>query len=927
MKINDVVASILTGVLLAAGTTATVAAPAAAVGPMCTDTAPVNGCVPGGGPRQTDCAVEWSVTPVPPRDGHGIPKNKLTCYEGDPRCDFDPDPTNASCTFQVGFCINNTDPRLPLCQATGVTSLTVVSPLMNSLDATDQANRSALTTGVTSLALPNATPNQCADPVDVRVSLVGPTGRLGARSKTLVTKATSQNGTTDTDRLTLKCVPSTCGNSVVDQSMSRIKDGTAETCDDGNRDNGDGCDQGCQVEPGWICWNGLGGRSQCAQVTPTPTSTSTATSTRTSTPTRTPTPTSTPTPTATRTETPTRTPTNTRTPLPTSTPTRTPTDTRTFTPANTPTSTPTWTSTRTRTPTPTITPTRTRPPKIHITGPANGMFTTNSLATVTGTITDPQPDEVVSVNGILVNVQPDNTFTSPPMPLSQVLNPMVAQVNVAATGYANADRAVVIKGLSVPDGSYSPQSIGMRFNDSGFAAIAPKLPSLVTIDLSSLIPPNTSVGCYSMIGITVCATIQDASFSHFGLSVDSHTGYVTAVISVYDLLVHISTDVGNMTVTASRIDIIGNYAMQPCQPGNSTCHGDPSYVDVNQLGDVTVNIVGFNHTWTSGLCDFFSAICDSLLGDLQSQMSSAFVGYLKDPDGSGPQDSPIAGAIQTALGGISITGPVSEALGAKLESPLHSIDEDESGITFNTDSRVTATPVAGAPNFTASYHVNETFPTLGATTPNGTRYDLALIISTSAFNQLLKAEAELGMLNMQLTQFAFPGAPQPVTLTAGVLSVLIPEFASLPPETLMAIRMTPTLAPLVTGGSGPNGELADLRISNLYADIISVADQTLYLRIATDIRTGLNAGFDPASGSLALSLTTPAVNNVQVVVLDNPIGTTQDMQELLPPLLIQSFSTLGSAFGGFPIPEFFGIQPTVVGVGKAGPFLAVYLNL
>jgi cysteine-rich repeat protein len=37
-----------------------------------------------------------------------------------------------------------------------------------------------------------------------------------------------------------------------------------ESCDDGNLLSNDGCDSKCQVEPGWVCDNGLGyGPSRC----------------------------------------------------------------------------------------------------------------------------------------------------------------------------------------------------------------------------------------------------------------------------------------------------------------------------------------------------------------------------------------------------------------------------------------------------------------------------------------------------------------------------------------------------------------------------------------------------------------------------------------------------------------------------------------
>ena len=50
---------------------------------------------------------------------------------------------------------------------------------------------------------------------------------------------TSQRGR-DGDSLRFSCRPSTCGDRIVQVDH--------EDCDDGNRVNGDGCDQGCHHE-------------------------------------------------------------------------------------------------------------------------------------------------------------------------------------------------------------------------------------------------------------------------------------------------------------------------------------------------------------------------------------------------------------------------------------------------------------------------------------------------------------------------------------------------------------------------------------------------------------------------------------------------------------------------------------------------------
>ena len=290
---------------------------------FCTFPLSTNPCVTGGGPRTTDCYLEWLPTPVPPRAQSGMPKNKLICYEGDPRCDADPVLTNGLCRVRLRLCINNQDPRLPQCAPFDLDAVEVKSPNPAQLrgDPADTANLNTLEfhLGAGGLGLnvfrPNAqvyfgaansTPDACTNLFTLDVPLrVTSTGEFRKKAKKFRIKATSSLGRVDRDAFVFECRPSTCGDSVVQ--------GDHETCDDGNRTDGDGCDRGCQLE----------------LPTPTPTATLalTATPTETSPPPPTATATSTATatvagPTATATDTPTATevPTVTSTPTITNTP-------------------------------------------------------------------------------------------------------------------------------------------------------------------------------------------------------------------------------------------------------------------------------------------------------------------------------------------------------------------------------------------------------------------------------------------------------------------------------------------------------------------------------------------------------------------------------------------------------------------------------
>src|SRR5262249_51346971 len=162
----------------------------------------------------------------------------------------------------------------------------------------------------------------------------------------------------------------------------------------------------------------------------------------------------------------------------------------------------------------------------------------------------------------------------------------------------------------------------------------------------------------------------------------------------------------------------------------------------------------------------------------------------------------------TALTGIDLAGPIGDGLGVVLDTPFTAIDEDNAGITFKMNASATASaPLPDAPHLTASYHVDEAFPTFGATTPvSHAPYGIGITLSTSAFNQLLRAQIESGLLRSELTAIDLGGGPIP--LSAGLLAAFFPQLAAIPPATPLAVRLAPSLAPVLTGNPGPLGEIA-----------------------------------------------------------------------------------------------------------------------
>jgi hypothetical protein len=286
----------------------------------------------------------------------------------------------------------------------------------------------------------------------------------------------------------------------------------------------------------------------------------------------------------------------------------------------------------------------------------------------------------------------------------------------------------------------------------------------------------------------------------------------------------------------------------------------------------------------------------------------------------------VAAAIQTALEAISIAGPIGEAIGVTLEAPLFDVYEDTAGITFDSDARITALmPDPQAPDFTASLHLPALFPSFGANTPVGNQpYGMGISISSSAFNQLLKAETESGLLRTSITELDIGGGPFP--LTVGNILFLVPALAPLDPDTELRIDIAPTLAPVVTGDDGPFGEIADLRIGHLLAKLVVAETGATLVSIVVDVEVGLDIGF--ADGHLSFTLGTIDSNQISLLIQENPIAANEAqllsiLQFLLPSLL----PSLADSLGSFPIPSFLGLNLNMVEISKTGDYMGLYTNL
>jgi hypothetical protein len=460
------------------------------------------------------------------------------------------------------------------------------------------------------------------------------------------------------------------------------------------------------------------------------------------------------------------------------------------------------------------------------------------------------------------------------------------------------------------------------------------------LDLATLLPVGTVIvddECFvdcSPFGCCGRGTVRviepPPSIGGFAVAADAMNGFVAGDITVSDIRVNVFLDGSgvvpdcDIAIHAAAAFFDGDYALEPAP-------GDPENIDVAQLGDLDVSFTAFTASY-GGTCSFV----ESFLPDIEDRVIDALRDFLSDPDGAGPLDSPTADAIEAALAGIAIAGPVGEGLGVQFDAPLFAVTENPSGITFGSDSRFTVSvgggpgqcqPPAGAPSLTASLAFDEVFPSFGASTPvGGLPYDLAIAISAEGFNQLLRSQAECGLLVTSLAALDLGSGPVPIT--AGTLAALLPELDVFPPATPFRIDVRPTLAPIVTGGAGPNGELTLLKLSHLLITLVrNDGSEQVVLEGAVDAEIGLNLGF--AAGALVFQLAEPPPEDVTVAVLVNPLGVNEAALEVdvLPPLVASLLPSVAGSLASFPLPEFFGLSLAGVEIARTGQFLVLYADL
>jgi sugar lactone lactonase YvrE len=157
-----------------------------------------NGCVPGGGPRKSDCLAELLVK------GAGGLRPVVRCRDNDASCDFDP--TSGTCTFRIAVCLNEIDSRFA-CTSPGIVKLVAQGSMGQTiLGSAAKMGPSSRVGRAVRFNPPLTTASDCSELIPVSVALKKNGTRPGKR-QIKMTAIGAGRPRRDPDKVKLICMP------------------------------------------------------------------------------------------------------------------------------------------------------------------------------------------------------------------------------------------------------------------------------------------------------------------------------------------------------------------------------------------------------------------------------------------------------------------------------------------------------------------------------------------------------------------------------------------------------------------------------------------------------------------------------------------------------------------------------------------------
>jgi hypothetical protein len=587
---------------------------------------------------------------------------------------------------------------------------------------------------------------------------------------------------------------------------------------------------------------------------------------------------------------------------------------------------------------------------IEIQQPVDGSFVQTNVVTVKGLVSGMSHNMAdVYVNGVHADVLHEGSdffkwSAKVPVSVPDIFNPLVAEVVVSGVDTGKRDLIHVIAGDSIGQELFAEESVALRINDSGLDKIEPEVAAGFDFDIADYLKVGElelldteryPLAVQELVEQSLDAYLIEASSAGVRIDLDARDGYFAGTATMSNLFIRLALVLLDDLLDTNEIDFAGlgcvidmsvdevrfegHYLLDP--PPYDPTSGAQKFVVVRDDGAI-VELDDFVWDFTMGVCDLPNAevVTDAVLqlmfGDIESLLASRVKAALTGVNTAATLEAQLDQMRFDKLG---------PAMGVTLEAITALADEDSEGLVFGTATRINADPASEhcqpltnannmspgvqlrapseLPKFDESLAVSMGFP--GLTTmsaPNGAPFDLAVALSPSTLNQFLKASAECG----------FPE----VTIGGLNLGFGVP----------LAMTITPTLAPVVTGQLGPAGEDLDLRIGGYRFVMYDPADGTFYANGSVGAQLGV--ALSVQGGSINALINSPTAQAINVELGETALPMDEvPWETVLPAIIAPLISPLQSTFQNISFVNQEDIATQLLDVAPVNGFITVFAAL
>lgn len=581
---------------------------------------------------------------------------------------------------------------------------------------------------------------------------------------------------------------------------------------------------------------------------------------------------------------------------------------------------------------------------VSITAPAHGSFTTDSFVTVTGrvslrglqhttTASNPAPIALLELNGIPTDFDADGSYSAQvPLDLSRVEQPIVATLR-RGEEVLDRERIVVFHGPSIGSTTTVADAVVARVTTDGLGVLNDHL--MGTLLANNQLNLHTHLSGMNPISFNYDGCVQyqldetAAGYLCSSLELTPLPGRVLVQFALHDLWVDYDVDtwfdcapdpgIGcNGTITASHVSVWTEFAFAP-GPGAGT-------IEVTQLYPLekSLGLLGFQH---SGPCADLAAFADLIPRiniDVESMVYAAISSALDELD----EENVLEAKLEEVLNGISISGPLSDGLGAAVSGDLNAITFQHEGLQVELDARISPASSTTQRTFAVPAVAVGDLPQFGLDPESGAPYQIAISIALKSINQLLLARPDVLPQDLRISSIDVGAGLEPIT--ARILTALSPAFGVLPATLPLEIRAQATLPPMLFGEPSSSTALSDVYLGALVVSIVeaaSPAGANPLLSVSLDLRGDLSLGFHAPSASLEVALGI-AVESQATTILANPLQADEESFELLTTsLAAMLLPEVGSTPMRFQLPELEGLDLAITNVSNGGGYATAVLEL